>query len=170
MGMTTPIGLASGDGEALWYDSGLMTVKASTEQTAGGFFAFEMLTQKGKMTPLHSHPDEEEIFYILDGEILTHTAGAEETFGAGSFIVTPRGTPHAFAVLTPTVRFLCMVSPAGKGEQFFRATAEPAPRRELPPLSEPDVDAMMKAMHDTGMVLLGPPPFPHLLSSAGHSS
>ena len=166
MSITTPIGLAGGEGEALWYDSGLMTVKASTEQTAGDFFAFEMLTQQGKMTPLHAHPGEEEIFYILEGEILTHTAGTEQTFGSGSFIVTPRGTPHAFAVLSPTVRFLCMVSPAGQGEQFFRATAEPAPRRELPTLREPDTEAMMKAMHDTGMVLLGPPPFPKLMGAA----
>ncbi len=165
MSFSAPIGLAAGEGEALWYDSGLMTVKASTAQSSGDLFLFEMQTQRGKMTPLHIHPGEEEMFYVLEGEILTHTDGVEQEYGAGSFIVTPRGVPHAFAVVSPTVRVLCLVTPAGRAEEFFRATAVPAERRELPPLSPPEVEAMMKAAAETGMQMLGPPPFPALLAA-----
>ena len=42
----------------------------------------------------HTHPNCEEVVYVLDGEI-THTLGAERTtLRAGDVIVVPRNVPH----------------------------------------------------------------------------
>ena len=57
---------------------------------------------RGKVTPLHLHPDEDESFHILEGEVLVQIDGEEHLGGPGSFISVPRGVPHALAVVSET--------------------------------------------------------------------
>lgn len=48
----------------------------------------------GKSNVEHTHPDCEEIVYVLEGEV-EHTLGDQRTLlRAGDLIVVPRGVPH----------------------------------------------------------------------------
>jgi len=48
----------------------------------------------GKGNTEHTHPDCEEVVYVLDGEV-EHTLGDQRvTLRAGDLIVVPRGVPH----------------------------------------------------------------------------
>ena len=48
----------------------------------------------GKSNAEHTHPNCEEVVYILDGEV-EHTLGSERTtLRAGDLIVVPRNVPH----------------------------------------------------------------------------
>jgi quercetin dioxygenase-like cupin family protein len=48
----------------------------------------------GKSNVEHTHPDCEEVVYVLDGEVV-HTLGDQRTtLRAGDLIVVPRGVPH----------------------------------------------------------------------------
>ncbi len=80
---------------------------------------------QGKVTPLHQHPDADETFYMLEGEVRLHIAGDEQTLAAGGIAIIPRGVPHAFMVTSPTARMLCLQTPGG-GEAFYRHASEPA--------------------------------------------
>src|SRR5688500_13844652 len=103
---------ASGQGEKRWfYGGGLHTWKATAEETNGALLFFEDHVQDGKMTPVHIHPDADELLYVLDGEIIVHVeGGAEHRVQQGGFALALRGVPHAFMATTET-RLLCLQTP-----------------------------------------------------------
>jgi mannose-6-phosphate isomerase-like protein (cupin superfamily) len=73
----------------------------------------------GGATPLHAHDEAEEAFYVLSGRAAVWLAGEETVVAAGTFLVVPRGVPHALRRAgEDPVRFLTAVSPAGL-ERFF---------------------------------------------------
>jgi hypothetical protein len=49
-----------GEGERLWFaGGGLWTIKATAEETDGAFTLVEDRMTRGKMTPLHTHPNQD---------------------------------------------------------------------------------------------------------------
>ena len=78
-----PIALDPGEGEALWFNNDLLIFKATGAQTGGAYLLMEELARRGKVTPLHTHPAEEETFYVLDGEALMHLDGEQRSVTAG---------------------------------------------------------------------------------------
>lgn len=157
----SPVALAANEGEALWFNQDLLTLKATGADSAGAFLLLEELARRGKVTPLHTHPSEEETFYVLEGELLVHLDGAEQAVGSGGFLSVPRGVPHAYAVTSATARTLILVTPgSGAMEAFFRDAGEPAQERRLPPEGPLDIGRIAAAAKRTGAVeILGPPPF-----------
>src|ERR671916_1628563 len=84
MSTAAPIVRAEGEGERRWFaGGGVWTMKATAEETDGAFMLFEDIMQKGKTTPLHLHPHEDETFIVLEGEILVHVDGSEHRVGPG---------------------------------------------------------------------------------------
>ena len=145
-------------GERRWFcGGGLHTWVATAEETGGAYLMFEDSLDQGKVTPLHSHPDAEETFYMLDGDILLHLGTEQRPLGVGGVAIIPRGIPHAFKVTSPTARMLCLQTPGG-GEAFYRQASDPAP----PGSSQTpvDFDRIRHEAANTGAIdLLGPPPF-----------
>ena len=156
-----PLALDPGEGEALWFNNDLLTFKATGAQTGGAYLLVEELARRGKVTPLHTHPAEEETFYVLDGEALMHLDGEQRPITAGGFVSVPPGVPHAYLVTSETARTLILITPgSGAMEDFFRAAGEPAAERELPPAGPLDIERISTAARHTGAVaILGPPPF-----------
>ena len=148
----------SGAGEQRWFcGGGLHTWKATSDETGGAFLMFEDRLDEGKVTPLHRHPDADETFYMLEGEIRLHVDGTERLLGAGGIAVIPRGIPHAFMVTSPQARMLCLQTPGG-GDAFYRLASEPAHADE--PAAPIDFDRVRAAASQTGAIdILGQPPF-----------
>ncbi len=65
----TPFALGTDEGEALWFFGMLVTIKASAAQTNGEFLLIEELAPRGTATPLHVHPQDDESFFVLEGEM-----------------------------------------------------------------------------------------------------
>jgi quercetin dioxygenase-like cupin family protein len=63
------IALAPGEGEALWFLGELATVKATGETTGGRVSVIENLAPRGSGSPLHVHRNEDEWFYVIEGEL-----------------------------------------------------------------------------------------------------
>jgi quercetin dioxygenase-like cupin family protein len=152
--------LGRSDGEALWFNNDLLTLKASA-RTGGSYLLVEELARQGKTTPLHAHGELEESFYILEGEIHFHLDGSERTLAADDFVCVPRGVPHAYLVTSEFARSLILVTPDGAAmEAFFRDAGEPAGERTLPQERPLDLARIGAAAERTGAVtILGPPPF-----------
>lgn len=149
------------EGEAVWFNSDLLTFKATSEETHAAFTLFEELSQRGKVTPLHLHPKSDETFWVIEGEIRVYVGGSEQTVGPGGVASVPRGMPHALMVTSDTARVLTLITPGDTElERFFRAAGEPATERTLPPLAPPPIARIRAAAERYGsVVILGPPPF-----------
>ncbi len=149
--------LRSGEGEALWFFGTLMTVKAGAEQTGGRFALVEQLAPAGMATPLHVQSEDDESFYVLEGELTFYIEDRQPTTAsAGSFVHVPKGVAHAFRVNSETARFLDFSTP--QHERFYRAAGEPARGRTLPPEGSPDTEKVEAAARAHGVEILGPPP------------
>ncbi|WP_447406319.1 cupin domain-containing protein, partial [Clostridium perfringens] len=71
--------------------------------------------------PLHVHPYQDEIFFIVQGEYLFQVGELRHNLKAGDTIFLPRTVPHAFAQLTDIGKMFFLFQPSGKMEDFFRA-------------------------------------------------
>jgi quercetin dioxygenase-like cupin family protein len=160
MGTAVPIVRGEEEGERRWFaGGGLWTFKATAEETDGAFILFEDRMTRGKTTPLHTHPHEDETFIVLEGEILVHVEGTERSVGPGGVAVVPRGTRHAFLVTSETARILALQTP-GSGEAFYRDASEPS-TEESDAERPPDLDRLRAAAerNPSCIQILGPPPF-----------
>ena len=151
-----------GEGERLWFaGGGVFTMKATCADTNGAFMLLEDRVVRGKTTPMHVHPTEDELCYVIDGEILVHIEGAEHRIGRGGLFFAPRGVAHAFLVTSETAHLLCFQTP-GAGEAFYRSVSDPStsPSDAARP---PDLARLFAgAERSPSLELLGPPPFPPL--------
>ncbi len=152
-----PYALDPEDGEALWFFGSLVIFKASAERTGESFSLVEQVAPRGMATPLHVQPEDEETYYVLEGEMTFYLGDGEPIpASAGSFVHIPAGTSHAFQVDSETARFLDLSTP--QHERFFRAAGEPARSRVLPPEEPLDMEKLGAAAQRFGVEILGPPP------------
>src|SRR5918994_2300001 len=126
MSPTVTIIREEGEGERLWFaGGGLWTMKATAEETDGAFVLVEDRVSLGKMTPLHTHPNQDETLIVLEGEILAYAEGREHRVGPRGVAVALRGVPHAFLVTSESALILSLQTP-GSGWAFYRDASEPA--------------------------------------------
>lgn len=158
--MTQEIALHRDQGTSIWMLGHLMTFKATGDQTGGAFSLVEQIGAPGVGAPPHIHHDQDEFFYVLEGEA-TFTLGTETIAGkVGSFVFLPRGIIHAFENAgTKPCRMLLGLSPAGF-ENFFAEMGEPAPSLTLPPQGPPDVEKLMTLAKKYNCEILLPAPSP----------
>jgi mannose-6-phosphate isomerase-like protein (cupin superfamily) len=117
-----PYELEAEGGERLRFGEVEIVVKASADTTGGAFTIFE--ENEPVDTPLHVHENEDELFYVLEGEHVFQVGDQEFRAGPGGLVFAPRGVPHAQRRALPrTGRILVLTSPAGF-EGFFRGLAE----------------------------------------------
>jgi quercetin dioxygenase-like cupin family protein len=156
-----PIALPPGEGDSRWFLGGLTTIKSSAQTTDGRVTVTENLGPQGYGTPLHLHRNEDEWFYVIEGELTFWVGGQVITAPAGSFVYGPRGIPHTFIVSSSEARFLLVTEPAGL-EDFIRELSEPAQALTLPPASAqpPAPELMLATAAEYGIEILGPPGIP----------
>lgn len=158
-GIGTAIVRGANEGERRWFaGGGLHLWKATAEETDGAFLLFEDRMARGKVTPLHLHPDSDETMIVLEGELVMHLDGADHVVGAGGIASAPRGMPHAFLVTGEHgARVLCLHTP-GCCQDFYRGAGTPA----TDATDTDRVDMAMvqaSAVRNGGIEILGPPPF-----------
>lgn len=159
-----PVIVRAGEGQRV----GNVEFLARTEDTPRfNFGIIEM--SPGRAMEQHVHEEEDDSFYILEGEMTFYVG--EETYkaGPGSFVFGPKDVPHTYIVDSGPAKLLFVLSPAGF-EGFIEAISEPAQARTLPPQPKipPDEAAPEEAeMEDFdfaalearyGCEILGPPP------------
>ena len=111
-----------GDGERLSFAGLTILVRVPSEASGGAFSLFEEVPPLAD-TPLHMHRDEDELFYVLEGEHVFRVGDDEHTLGPGGFVFAPRGVPHSQRRVVPGQGHeLILVTPGGF-EGFFRELA-----------------------------------------------
>jgi quercetin dioxygenase-like cupin family protein len=122
--------------------------KVRGEQTEGTLTVFENRVAPGEGPPLHTHANEDESMYVLEGEVRVKLGDEMHAAPAGSFIFIPRGTPHAWQnVGDGPARMLIHFTPSGM-ERFFDRFAA---------LEAPGPEAFETVGAQVGMAVVGPP-------------
>jgi quercetin dioxygenase-like cupin family protein len=131
-------GYASGEGRRLWIVGDTMTFKATAAQTGGSMTVVEVLAAPGGGPPPHVHADEDEMWFVLDGEFEILHGDEALRLTAGGFAFVPRGTLHRFEnVGDRPARVLIVFTPGGFDGFFFEAGL-PVVDGETPPALGPD--------------------------------
>jgi mannose-6-phosphate isomerase-like protein (cupin superfamily) len=95
--------------------------KVPSSETAGGLFVIEHTHLLPGGPPLHLHFNQEEWFYVMDGEVAFQVGEQRLHLHAGDSVLAPRRVPHTFSsVGTAPSRMIIAFCPAGKMEQYFR--------------------------------------------------
>ena len=87
--------LGPGEGLAYGFHGAGVVIKASGENTVGQLGVMESSYPPGLSVHTHLHPGEDEMFYMLAGELTGYCDEDRWTAEAGSFVFVPRGHPHS---------------------------------------------------------------------------
>lgn len=127
-----------------------LDIKISKNDTDGDLAVFEQtgLTPNGG-PPLHIHPNQDEWFYVVEGDYVFQVGDEKFKLGKGDTIFLPRKVQHAFIQLSEKGKMIVSYLPAGKMEDFFKTTdawTKPPSQEEV---------ASVFSEHD--MQIVGPP-------------
>jgi quercetin dioxygenase-like cupin family protein len=122
--------------------------------TGAGVGVFELTVPAGaRVPPAHSHRDNEEVIYVLEGTLRYTVDDEMRDLKPGERMYTPRGSVHAFG--NPhdrPARALVILTP-DIGAQYFRDVAEVANAPGGPSLAK-----LVDVMTRYGVVLAPPKP------------
>ena len=96
------------------------TFLATTKETDGAYFVMEGLVPPDGGPPPHIHHNQDETFYIVEGQIEILLGDQVYKAKDGDFVHVSKGIPHRFINRshTPTKMVLTFV-PAGDIEEFY---------------------------------------------------
>ncbi len=124
-------------------------IKISTDDTEGQLSVLEYTGHAKGGPPLHFHNNQDEIFYILEGEYKFQVGDEKYLMNEGDTIFLPRQIPHSFAQISEKGKMLFFFQPSGDMENYFRKTGS------LKSMPTPEEGAKIFADHD--MKVVGPP-------------
>ena len=156
---TRPYRVPSGEGVAdVWWMTGRLTVKASGAETGDAFAQFLTDDPRGTAPPLHVHHNEDETFYIVDGEVTVLVGDERIDLRTGDYCFAPRGIRHTWIVRSERARMLVTISPSGT-EQLFVSLGVPVTGSEPPTETvKPPMPEVVRLFAAHGTEILGPPP------------
>ena len=88
--------------------------KLTAADTDGKAFAFTGIVDPGVLNPPHTHAREDEVTYVLEGQLTVEIGDEIHKAAPGSVVWKPRAVRHAFWNSTDQpVRYFEVISPAG---------------------------------------------------------
>lgn len=150
--------------ESLWFLDTLVSVRIPAAAGADGISILEHRARRGDSPPLHVHWTEDEIFHLIQGEVVLRLSDEDRLLKAGEMLLAPRGRPHSYRVESEVGARWLTITGRGDFERFVRAMSRPAQGEELPPsLGPPTEEAIARlvqtaAAHNIDVV--GPPLLP----------
>jgi len=134
----------SGTGELLMQGPVGAILLAGRDATGGAAsFVIHPLAPRALGSPVHTHRNEDEWSFVLEGEVGIEVGGETWAAGPGDLLLKPRGVPHAFWNATDApARLLEVITPSGF-EGYFARLAE-----VLRAGPEPDMGALSSVASD----------------------
>jgi mannose-6-phosphate isomerase-like protein (cupin superfamily) len=114
------ITLRGGEPVSIPYDAGSLRMLAPSADTSGAWSLVELIEMPGYHTNLHRHIYTDEAFYVLEGTLTVKMQDKISEYPAGSYVLVPRGTPHAQGNRgTVPVKLLLTMTPGGFERSFI---------------------------------------------------
>jgi quercetin dioxygenase-like cupin family protein len=111
--------VAPGAGPGYLFHGATVVIKASSDDTFGQLAVMESTYPAGLSVHEHVHAGEDEMFYVLSGELSVFCEQDRWTATPGSFVFVPRDCRHGFVVTsTEPARALVITGPARLDRQI----------------------------------------------------
>lgn len=142
------------EGDRYWLASDEYTVKISSATLDDRLSVVHFRIPPGGGPVVHTHLVEEEVFYVLRGDVSFYADGSVVQGQAGDTALLPRGIPHCFRNTgVDEAEFLAIVTPAGFDE-FVRQAGRPAVAgRSIPGADAAEFDRIKAVSERFGVVL-----------------
>jgi quercetin dioxygenase-like cupin family protein len=131
------------------------TIHLASDETLSGFSIVEMEGAQGNQPPLHSHRDDDEGFYVLDGKLRVWVGDRLLELEQGDYALAPHGIPHTYRVESGSARWLATSTDGF--DRFVAAVGVPAEGERLPDPDDPDPERLAAIAAEHRIDLLGPP-------------
>ncbi len=145
----------------LWFLDTLATVRVDHDEGRDGISVLERRAPHADSPPLHVHHREDEVFYVLEGELRLQAGEAELRIGPGEAALAPSGVPHTYRVESPKGARWLNVTTHGDFVRFMSALSRPAERPELPtpqgPPTPEQAEALAATAREHRIEFVGPP-------------
>lgn len=130
------------------YQGGFFSTVIAPQQTQNQFALLEFDLPKGAEPPPHIHQLEDEAFYVVEGQLAVSIADEVTALEPGAGIFAPRGIAHSFRILSPTARFLNLISPGSLWHYFmeFSSPVDAAEHYSNSTEGRPDLHRMLEVI------------------------
>ena len=140
-------------GNLFYFDVAVGSVCLSGENTGGAYCLLEAALAPGIKVPRHTHTREDEVYFVLAGELEVIVGDEMFVLRAGDTLMAPRNIPHQLRNSGDIENhYLLLFSPSGF-EEFLKATAVPAPSDAVAPTTPPAIPVanVFERAHDFGI-------------------
>lgn len=148
-------------GTRFWFDSQVMEVLVSTQDTGGTLSILRQTLAAGYAPPIHIHEREDQTLHLIDGSMTAWLDPQGESpiavdLQVGDSVFLPRGIAHAFKVGEAGATLLEINTPGGFEHFHLDAGDEPT-HDDMPDQQPPDIERMATCAADYACTILGPP-------------
>jgi quercetin dioxygenase-like cupin family protein len=143
--------------EPFWFLSGQARILLPGAATGNALALMEFSDPAGHAPPHHVHQNEEELWFVLDGEVTFFVGDQRHDLIPGQVAYGPRGIPHSYLVRSPEGARLAVAFSPARIEEYFKANGTPVTEAgDLPPAF--DIAAVVAAAEAFHLHVTGPPP------------
>ena len=133
----------------------IVHILADSASTGGAYVVVHTICPPGGGPPPHTHTREDELFFVIEGELTFMLGDQQIKAGPGTLVYGKRGEKHTFRNATDkSARFLITAVPAGI-DAFFREVGTPLPTGCMTPIppTPRDIDKLMQGCPKYGITL-----------------
>src|SRR5262249_14548947 len=87
--------------------------KGESSRSGGDYGVVRWPLRAGEEPPLHTHWREDELLYVVQGQLIARVGDARVEVGPGTYAALPRGVPHAIEVVGDQAILLLSFVPGG---------------------------------------------------------
>ncbi len=119
MAVSEPVLNTPGTGESVDFGNGSRAeIVVGGPESGGEYAVVRYDVVAGDEPPLHTHSQEDETVFVVEGEITAFVGDTRVDVGPGAYAALPRGVPHTIRVKGDSAKLLLTIIPAGI-ERFF---------------------------------------------------
>jgi quercetin dioxygenase-like cupin family protein len=133
-------------------------IHADRAVTGGAISLIEQQIAPGFASPWHIHQDEDESFFVIEGEVTVMVGETRIVLGPGHYAFGPRGVPHGFRVTGPETARLLLMTTGPRFADFIAEASDPVVEGAQANQEEPDIPRLIATAERHGLAILGPMP------------
>jgi quercetin dioxygenase-like cupin family protein len=137
--------IRSDEGRSVQVLGDQVRIKLASAASPHGMAIVVVDVPPGSGTPCVTHAKEEEVYFMLEGELFMHTPTERHTLQPGDMVHLPPGTPHGYRNPADTAARFLAWTVGGPMDEFFTTMAERV--RTLPG----DLGAMQEVLQAFGV-------------------